>query len=108
MAGSKVGGWEVKTENELIADLKVTFPGIHARPLSEYGAPGWTHGVWTGGEALMPDGLPVFSTLHNEMGDYDGGIHEGFTAWLASRGWYIETYDYGTHFIVPSPDGQQT
>lgn len=90
-------------EPELLADLLATYPGIHARPLREFGAAGWEHGVWTGGDALMPDGLPIFSTLMQGEETHDGGVHTGFTAWLEARGWYLECYDGGTYFIVPLP-----
>lgn len=88
------------TEPELIADLKAAYPKLFVRPLAEFGAQGWTEGVWTGGEALMPDGLPIFTGIHNDCDEYDGFVHAGFAAWLESRGWYIEPYDAGTFFIV--------
>lgn len=88
------------SEETLIADLLATFPGIHARPLREFGAKGWTHGVWTGGEARMPDGLPVFSDIAYADDTYDGGVHTGFSAWLEARGWYLERYDELAFFIV--------
>lgn len=90
-----------QTEEALIANLIATFPGLHARPLCEFGAAGWDYGVWTGGEADMPDGLPIFSTLMQGEDTHDGGVHTGFTSWLEARGWYLECYDGGTYFIVP-------
>jgi hypothetical protein len=95
------------SEAALIADLVATFPGIHARPLREFGAAGFDQGVWTGGEALMPDGLPIFSPLMQGEDTHDGGVHTGFTAWLEARGWYLENYDGGTYMIVPLPAGEQ-
>lgn len=88
-------------ETQLLAEMKATFPGIHARPLKEFGATGFTYGVWTGGEALMPDDWPIFTTLHANEPEYDGGVHRAFTAWLESRGWYLECYDYGTYMALP-------
>jgi len=63
------------SEEALLTDLKATYPGIHAHPLREYGAPGWTRGVCTGGEAVMPDGMPMFSTLYYGNPTYDGDVH---------------------------------
>lgn len=92
-------------EDRLIAELLATFPGLCARPLSDFGAPGWERGVWTGGDAVMPDGLPIFGSLAiNDSDYYNGTVHHAFEAWLQDRGWYIENYDGATHFIVPNPD----
>jgi hypothetical protein len=94
-------------EVQLLADLKATFPGIHARPLREFGAEGWDYGVWTGGEADMPDDMPIFSTMNYGDPEFNGDVHAGFLAWLAQRGWYIETYDHGTYMIVPISDAEE-
>jgi hypothetical protein len=97
------------SESALIADLKSTYPDLHVRPLREFGKDyrDWS-GVWTGGPGDMPDGLPIFDDLryHGDSddpadGSYDGGVHDGFTAWLESRGWYIENYDGETMHIIP-------
>ena len=90
------------SEATLIADLRATYPGLHVRPLREYGVR-WQEsvGVWTGGPGDMPDGLPIFNDLAYGAVHYDGGVHEGFTAWLDTRGWYMECEDAGTYMIVP-------
>lgn len=87
------------TESELIADMKATYPGIHARPGVEF-SKDFAGTVWTGGEVEMPDGMPVFAHLCGED-DYDGGVHVGFTAWLERRGWYLENYDGATFLAYP-------
>lgn len=94
---------ELPNEAELINDLKVLCPELHVRPVSEFGKDykDWI-GVWTGGEGNMPDGLQIFNDLiHTTDEGYNGGVHDGFIAWLESRGWYIENYDGGTMFIIP-------
>ena len=89
-------------QDGLLADLKATFPGIFARPLGDFGAQGWGHGVWTGADGTtMPDGLPIFSNLMEGEETHDGGVHTAFLAWLEARGWYVETWDGETHLIVP-------
>jgi len=90
----------VSSVDRMIADLKATFPGIHARPLADF-IPDWGQGVWSGGEALMPDGLPIFRYYYTDSDEYEGTVHVGFLAWLERRGWYSEAYDYGTHFLIP-------
>lgn len=93
------------TSDALIADLMATFPGIHARPLRDYNCPDpvfQDDGVWMGGEAAMPDGRPVFSTLIDpDQVTHDGHVHAGFVAWVESRGFTVETWDYGVYFAVP-------
>lgn len=94
---------DIPSESALIADLIATYPGLHVRPVREFGADyrDWT-GVWTGGPGDMPDELPIFNELeHGSEDEWDGHVHKGFTAWLEARGWYIECYDAGTYFIIP-------
>ena len=96
------------SEDALIADLRATYPGLHVRPLREYYRDGHymkdTEGAWVGGEddACMPDGLPIFDSLNSYGAEdgYDGGVHEGFTAWLEERGWYLECEDVGVYIAV--------
>lgn len=92
---------EFPSEAALIADLKATFPGLPVRPLREFGNKHYRHGVWTGAGSgcAFSDGEPLFISWHAD--GYDGGVHEGFSAWLESRGWYVENYDGATLFIVP-------
>ena len=100
---------ELPSESKLMADMDATFPGLFKRPLREFGKD-YTNmiGAWTGGPGDMPDGLPIFNSLryHGDSqdpsdGSYDGGVHDGFTAWLESRGWYVENYDGATYLVIP-------
>lgn len=99
---------EFPSEANLISDMKATFPGLHVRPAREFGLKGYNHGVWTGGPGDMPDGLPVFDSVRfpgdsedPADGRYDGGVHEGFIAWLEERGWHVENIDGETFLIIP-------
>lgn len=89
------------TDQALIADLRATFPGIMARPIAEFKAPGYAEGVWIGGEVEMPDGLPMFSALSHAEPEFDGEVHSGLVEWIEARGYYLETYDAGTYFALP-------
>ena len=89
------------TDEHLISDLLATFPGVHARPIRECRVPGYQDGVWLAGEAEMPDGFPMFSTLYYGEPEFNGDVHEGFERWLEDRGYWLETYDYGTYFALP-------
>lgn len=93
------------SEAALIADLKATFPGVTARPAAEYGVPSISHGAWVGGEPMMPDGMPMFSTLVCSDPDfYDGAVHHAFIAWLLHRGWCIEEYDVSAFLITSTAE----
>ena len=99
---------EFPNEATLIAEMKATFPGLMARPVREFGLQGFNHGAWTGGPGNMPDGLPIFDPLQHGVDDgYDGGVHEGFTAWLERRGWYLENYDGSAYLAIPILQAQQ-
>lgn len=89
-------------DEQLIADLRATFPGIHARPALEYGVKDFQDGVWVAGEACMPDGLPIFCDLACADPDhYNGLVHHAFEAWLQARGYDLECWDAGVYFAVP-------
>lgn len=90
---------------QMIRELSIVFPSLRMRPLSDFG-PAWVgqEGIWTGGgEAQMPDGEPIFD-ICDRLGcdEHDMGVHNGFTAWLALRGWAHDRYDNGTFFLVPN------
>ena len=100
---------KLPSESALIEEMKATYPGLHIRPVREFGKD-YAHwiGVWTGGPGDMPDGLPIFDSLrhHGDSdnpsdGAYDGGVHDGFSAWLEARGWYLENHDGATFLIIP-------
>ena len=89
-------------ETKLLGELKAAFPGLHVRPLKDLGVPAFTHGAWVGGDAVMPDDLPIFSTLVCEDSpEYDGRVHTAFSAWLEARGWYLECWDHGVYMAIP-------
>ena len=91
------------TEAQMLNDLRVTFPSPPTRPLREFGPEFQREGVWTGQDTphVMPDGDPIFNDLANGEPPYNGRVHEAFGAWLARRGWYVETYDGMTLHLVP-------
>jgi hypothetical protein len=91
------------TDQELIADLRASFPGIHAEHARQYGIPQYEQGVWIGGEAVMPDQSEIFCTLACSDPDiYNGRVHHAFEAWVEKRGYSLDCYDHGTYFAVPS------
>ena len=90
------------TDEQLIADLTATFPGIWARPAAEFKIPEYQHGVWVGGEADIGD-LPIFSSLVcNDPDDYNGRVLHAFEAWLEGRGYELEHYDVDVFFALPA------
>lgn len=93
------------SEALMMAGLAATYPDLEIRPLRDFGSQ-WVDktGVWTGGgEAVMPDGCPIFNDLtsSDSEGNYDGFVHTGFLAWLGRRGWGYEHYDGATFLLVP-------
>lgn len=90
------------TDEQLIADLLATFPGIHAKPAREYGRPEYQEGVWLSGDAAMPDGEDIFCYLACPDPDtYNGTVHIAFEAWLEQRGYSLEWWDDAVYFAVP-------
>lgn len=86
----------------MLTELRRLCPGIRARPAREF-APYYPEGIWTGldGAHVMPDGLPMFCSFANGSDGYNGPIHTGFEAWLAARGWWVESYDGATFLLLP-------
>lgn len=94
---------ELPSEAALIADIKATYPSLWFRPVREFGKDyaEWI-GVWTGGDGVMPDGLPIFNGLDDGSSEeWDCHVHKAFTAWLESRGWYVEAHDAETYLVIP-------
>lgn len=93
---------EISTE-QMLADLKATYPTLWTKPLSEFGA-AWvgSEGVWTGVDGdEMPDGMPIFMTASPDPDFYDGIVNHGFVRWLEERGWDYELYDGATIHLRP-------
>jgi hypothetical protein len=88
------------TDEQLIADLQATFPGILAKPAAQYKRPEYQHGVWVGGEATIGE-LPIFQYISPDPDDYNGNVLHGFEAWLEARGYWLEHYDVGVYFALP-------
>jgi len=60
---------EMSTD-QMMAELTITSPTLTKRRLSEFGkAYAITPGIWTGADTHhdMPDGDPIFNTLHGEL-----------------------------------------
>lgn len=94
--------FEISTE-QMLADLKATYPSLWAKPLSEYGN-AWRdcEGVWTGAEGdPMPDGTPIFMTISPDPDLYDGVVNRKFIEWLQGRGWHYELHDGETVHLRP-------
>lgn len=87
--------------SRLLLDIRATFPKlvIELRTINRR-SPG-AELIWmiaASEDALMPDGNPFF--LIGAAPEYSDGVHAGFDAWLAARGWYIERYS--TAWYVPT------
>lgn len=80
------------TKDQLIADIRVTFPTIRAAMREECVSKLSTWMIGGESSAVMPDGLPVFTDCLDAE-THDGGVHTGFIMWLESRGWYLERHD---------------
>lgn len=90
------------TKGQLLDDIKATFPGISVmfrKSCCEDNTPSWM--IAAGDDAVMPDSLPIFSSLFNGEDTHDGEVHTAFTAWLENRGWYLERED--EFWFVPEP-----
>ncbi len=105
MEQGQKAGWP--SADALMAELRTAYPDLWVRPAQEFGDPTLTYGVWTGGEARMPNGDQIFSGLANDPDKYDGRVHVDFLKWLEQRGWYVEDYDGATFFIVTIASAQE-
>jgi hypothetical protein len=83
------------TIDQLIADIRATFPKLAIQQRTQYtttltGALAWMIGG--DHEAVMPDGMQILVDASDDD-HYSFGVHAAFDAWLANRGWYLERYD---------------
>lgn len=95
------------TKDQLIGDIRATFPNmilmLREHCITE-------QKVWmlaAEDAAKMADGLPIFSEWFYGKETHDGGVHVAFTAWLESRGFYLENHDGFWHYPVPLPTAQE-
>jgi hypothetical protein len=83
------------TIEELISDIRATFPGIGIQQRMQHttrpeGELAWM--ISGHSHVVMPDGLPIFQ-LDSDDDNYTCFVHSAFDAWLSNRGWYLENYD---------------
>ncbi|WP_338499912.1 hypothetical protein [Delftia tsuruhatensis] len=94
-------------EAALIADLNAHFPGAKAQSLSSWSSNPTQIGAVVSGEAEIEPGYCIGPSIYLDDEAYDGYIHRGFEAWCEVRGWCVETYEFGTLWVVPLPSQQE-
>ncbi|WP_288898759.1 hypothetical protein [uncultured Delftia sp.] len=94
-------------EAALIADLNASFPGARAKSLRDWSGNSEQIGAVVCGEAEIEPGYCIgpYNPLDDEA--YNGSVHRGFEAWCEVRGWCVETYEFGTLWVVPLPSQQE-
>ena len=93
-------------EAALIADLNATFPNARATSLRKWSGNPEQIGAVVNGEAEIEPGYAIGPYIPEDDESYNGSVHRGFEAWCKARGWYVETYEYGTLWVVPLPSQQ--
>jgi hypothetical protein len=95
--------FDTPTEDDLIAQIVVAFPGIDARKGEQF-MDGDHLYDYRGharicGEATL-NGYPLFdlSGLYQDSGYYDGRVHLWLTGWLKARGIYLEQHYCGEYY----------
>lgn len=94
-------------EAALIADLNNTFPGARAVSLGKWSSNPEQTGAVVCGEAEIEPSYSIGLYWPIDDDAYNGSVHKGFEAWCEARGWYVETYDYGTLWVVPLPSQEE-
>lgn len=96
------------TTDELMQDIAITFPRMK-RMLRQVrwsdDEPRWMIGAAS--DVLFADSLPIFWDLMNGEPTHDGGIHTAFTAWVESRGFYLERVDAFWWMPVELPTAEE-
>jgi hypothetical protein len=95
--------------DQMIADVRVTFPKIAVVQRTQYTTSRTGDLSWMiGGDenACMPDGLRMLDDCSDDD-NYHFGVHVAFEAWLANRGWYLERYDDFWFWPFPLPTAEE-
>ncbi|MDR5777358.1 MULTISPECIES: hypothetical protein [unclassified Caballeronia] len=97
------------TIDELMKDIAIMFPRIK-RMQRQYrwaddDEPRWMIGAAS--DVLFADALPIFWDLMSGEPSHDGGVHTAFTAWVESRGWYLERVDAFWWMPVEQPTEEE-
>lgn len=97
----------IEDEAALIADLNATFPGARATSLRTWADNPKQIGAVVSGAGTNAAGLEIQPVIYPDHEAYDGRTLIEFEKWCNARGWYAETYDVGTLWVVPLPSQQE-
>jgi hypothetical protein len=81
--------------------LKEKYPKAWFKPGEDFGSDYSEDTIWTGEGSYSNDGMKLFDPYTDDYENYELEVYKPFNDFIESMGYYAESYDAGTFFILP-------
>lgn len=93
---------EVKVDRDTLIDiLKNEYPDAWFKLGEDFGSDYSEDTIWTGEGSYANDGMKLFDPYTDDYENYELEVYKPFNDFIESMGYYVESYDAGTFFILP-------
>ena len=81
--------------------LKSEYPKAWFKPGEEFSSDYSENTIWSGEGSYANDGMKLFDPYSDDYESYELEVYKPFNDFIKSMGYYVESYDAGTFFIIP-------
>lgn len=81
--------------------LKKKYPKAWFKPGEDFGSDYSKDTIWTGEGSYANDGMKLFDPYTDDYENYELEVYKPFNDFIEEMGYYVESYDTGTFFILP-------
>ena len=93
---------EVKVDRDTLMDiLKDNYPKAWFKPGEEFSSDYSENTIWSGEGSYANNGMKLFDPYSDDYKNYELEVYKPFNDFVESMGYYVESYDAGTFFILP-------
>lgn len=93
---------KVKIDRDTLMDmLKSEYPKAWFKPGEGFSSDYSENTIWSGEGSYANDGMKLFDPYSDDYESYELEVYKPFNDFIESMGYYVESYDAGTFFILP-------
>jgi hypothetical protein len=93
---------EVKVDRDTLMDiLKDNYPKAWFKPGEDFSSDYSENTIWSGEGSYANNGMKLFDPYSEDYKNYELEVYKPFNDFIESMGYYVESYDAGTFFILP-------
>jgi hypothetical protein len=93
---------EVKVDRDTLMDiLKDEYPNAWFKPGENFSSDYSENTIWSGEGSYANNGMKLFDPYSEDYKNYELEVYKPFNDFIESMGYYVESYDAGTFFILP-------